>query len=87
MSTIESTPLACRQLVELVTDYLEGALPAPERRRVDRHLAGCDGCSAYLEQMRVTLRALGSIPEETISDEARETLLVVFRDVRRGGVR
>jgi anti-sigma factor RsiW len=83
MSTIENTaPLACRELVELVTDYLEGALPAPERARVDRHLAGCDGCSAYLEQMRVTLRALGSIPEETISDDARETLLVAFRDIR-----
>jgi anti-sigma factor RsiW len=79
MSTIENTkPMPCRELVELVTDYLEGQLPAAVRERVDRHLAGCDGCSAYLEQMRVTLRALGSIPEETISDEARETLVVAF---------
>jgi anti-sigma factor RsiW len=85
MSTIESTPLACKELVELVTDYLEGRLPDAERARVDAHLAGCDGCSAYLEQMRLTLRALGSIPEETISVAARETLLVAFRDVRRGG--
>jgi anti-sigma factor RsiW len=85
MSTIESTPLACKELVELVTDYLEGRLPDAERARIDAHLAGCDGCSAYLEQMRLTLRALGSIPEETISVAARETLLVAFRDVRRGG--
>jgi anti-sigma factor RsiW len=85
MSTIESTPLACKELVELVTDYLEGRLPDAERARVDAHLAGCDGCSAYLDQMRLALRALGSIPEETISAAARERLLVAFRDVRRGG--
>jgi anti-sigma factor RsiW len=85
MSTIENTqPLTCRELVELVTDYLEGAMPAGERARVERHLAACDGCTAYVEQMRLTLRALGKIPEETISERAREELMVVFRDVRRG---
>jgi len=85
MSTIENTqPLACKELVELVTDYLEGSLPAAERARIDRHIAGCDGCSAYIEQMRVTLRALGSIPEETITPQAREALLHAFRDFRAG---
>jgi anti-sigma factor RsiW len=84
MSTIEDTqPITCRELVELVTDYLEGQLPPAERERIERHLAGCDGCTAYVEQMRFTLRALGSIPEETITEGARETLLVAFRDLRR----
>jgi anti-sigma factor RsiW len=80
MSTIESTPLACRELVELVTDYLEGILPPAESARVERHLAGCDGCSAYIEQMRITLRALGRIPEESISIAARDALLHAFHD-------
>ena len=77
--------LTCRELVELVTDYLEGRLSPAERERVDAHLAACDGCTAYIEQMRLTLRALGSIPEETISEQARATLVVAFRDLRRGG--
>jgi anti-sigma factor RsiW len=85
MSTIEDTqPITCRELVELVTDYLEGQLRPGERERIERHLADCDGCTAYIEQMRFTLRALGSIPEETIPEHAREALLVAFRDVRRG---
>jgi anti-sigma factor RsiW len=74
--TVEQIP--CRKLVELVTDYLEGALPADRVAAIDAHLAGCDGCSAYLEQMRFTLRALGHIPEETISEAARRTLMDAF---------
>jgi anti-sigma factor RsiW len=86
MTTIENTPpLACRELVELVTDYFEDRLSPTDRARFERHISGCDACTIYLEQMRLTLRALGSIPEETITGEARETLLVAFRDVRRGG--
>jgi anti-sigma factor RsiW len=88
MTTIQNTPpLACRELVELVTDYFEGRLSPADRARFETHISGCDACTTYLEQMRLTLRALGSIPEETISDHARETLLVVFRDVRRDGAR
>jgi anti-sigma factor RsiW len=75
-------PLACRELVELVTDYLEGRLAAADRERFDAHIAGCDACTAYLEQMRQTLAALGHIPEESISVEAREELLVAFREWR-----
>jgi anti-sigma factor RsiW len=82
MSTIESTPLPCKQLVELVTDYLEGALPPGERARIDAHLAGCDACTTYLDQMRFTLRALGRIPEETISEDARRTLMSAFGERR-----
>ncbi|MEA2397581.1 MAG: hypothetical protein QOK25_1137 [Thermoleophilaceae bacterium] len=72
--------IACRELVELVTDYFEGALSGRDRRRFESHIAGCDGCRTYVEQMRVTSRALGGLTEETISPEAREALLHAFRD-------
>jgi anti-sigma factor RsiW len=75
-------PMACRELVELVTDYLEGRLPPADRERFDAHISGCDACTAYLEQMRQTLIALGHIPEESISVEVREELLVAFREWR-----
>jgi anti-sigma factor RsiW len=71
--------LACQEFVELVTDYLEGALPRRERRRIDAHLHGCDGCSAYLEQMRVTIRTLGALPPEPPDPHTRATLLAAFR--------
>jgi anti-sigma factor RsiW len=76
--------MACRELVELVTDYLEGRLSAADRERFDAHIAGCDACTAYLEQMRQTLAALGRIPEESISDAVREDLLHAFRDWHAG---
>ena len=75
-----SSGIPCQEMVELVTDYLEGALSWRERRRFERHIAGCDGCRAYLEQMRQTLRVLGRLDEETISPEARDALLHAFRD-------
>ena len=74
--------MACRELVELVTDYLEGRLPPADRERFEAHIVGCDACTAYLGQMRQTLNALGRIPEESLSVEAREELLVAFRDWR-----
>jgi len=79
---IGTRDMACRELVELVTDYFEGALSRRDRRRFERHIAGCDHCTAYLEQMRQTLRVLGTLSEETISSEAREALLHAFRDWR-----
>ena len=79
---IGTRDIACRELVELVTDYFEGALSRRDRRRFERHIAGCDHCTAYLEQMRQTLRVLGTLSEETISSEAREALLHAFRDWR-----
>jgi anti-sigma factor RsiW len=82
MSTQAIKPIACKELVELVTDYLEGRLSAADRERFDAHIAGCDACTAYLEQMRLTLAALGHIPEESISAHAREELLVTFREWR-----
>jgi anti-sigma factor RsiW len=74
--------MTCREFVELVTDYLEGRLAAGERETFEAHVALCDGCQAYIEQMRATLTALGRIPEESITPAAREELLHAFRDWR-----
>ncbi|HEX5949556.1 MAG TPA: zf-HC2 domain-containing protein [Actinomycetota bacterium] len=71
--------LTCHEVVELVTDYLEGALPPEVRGRVEEHLALCDGCSTYLEQMRETIRLTGLIREEQIPEEEKQRLLEAFR--------
>jgi anti-sigma factor RsiW len=71
--------LTCQQLVELVTDYLEGALSPAATTRFEEHLASCDGCRSYLEQMQVTLRVMGSIPADSLEGAARERLLTAFR--------
>ena len=78
--TTRADELACNELVELVTAYLEGYLGTAERARFEVHLATCSGCRTYLEQMRMTLRALGHGPEPSISTEAREQLLRLYRD-------
>jgi anti-sigma factor RsiW len=80
MSTISQ--LTCRTFVELVTDYFEGALPRADRKRFERHVAACDGCDAYLEQMRMTLELLGRIDPGEVPPEAQERLLAAFRDWR-----
>ena len=72
--------MTCRELVELVTDYLEGALPDGDRARVEEHLLKCDGCGAYVEQMRQTIRLTGRLGEDDVAPEAREKLLAAFRD-------
>ena len=76
--------MTCRELVERVTEYLEGAMPPAERARLELHLAGCRPCSHYLDQMRKTIDLAGSIPEETVKPKAREDLLAVFRAWKRG---
>jgi anti-sigma factor RsiW len=71
--------MSCRELVELVTDYLEGALAPADRRRFEAHVTECDGCAAYLAQMRDTLRVAGRLREDALPEDAREALLRVFR--------
>jgi anti-sigma factor RsiW len=71
--------ISCQELVELVTDYLEGRLSWSDRRRVENHLAGCEGCTRYLAQMRVTIATTGQLREEDLSDEAKTALLDAFR--------
>ena len=72
--------MACAELVEVITDYLEGKLPARERRRFERHLGACDGCDAYLDQMRTTISLSGRLRVEDVPAELEERLLVAFRD-------
>ena len=74
--------LSCQELVELVTDYLEGALPAEERARFEEHLAPCAGCTRYVEQMRTTLRIAGELTPASLTPEAEEALLAAFRNWR-----
>ena len=76
--------MTCQELVELVTDYFEGTLPAPERERFEFHLSMCDGCTAYLEQMRRTIQVLGRLTVDDIPPEEQENLLELFRDWRGG---
>jgi anti-sigma factor RsiW len=71
--------LTCREFVELVTRYLDGALDADERARFAEHLAICHGCERYLDQFRVTIGTLGSLPAESIPADARDRLLDAFR--------
>jgi anti-sigma factor RsiW len=76
--------MTCQELVELVTDYLEGALEPAELTRFEAHLAVCPGCVTYVEQIRQTIHAVGSLAATEISptDEAR--LLRLFRAWRTG---
>jgi anti-sigma factor RsiW len=75
--------LTCQELVEVVTDYLEGRMPAEQRLLLEEHLAFCDGCQTYLEQMRETIRLSGTLREDDLGPEARDALLRVFRDWKR----
>lgn len=83
-NTSTSDEVVCRELVEPVTPYLEDILPANERAAIDRHLAQCDGCDTYVEQMRQTIRAIGHIPHEPITSRTRDEVLAIFRAWRSG---
>ena len=75
--------MPCRELVELITDYLEDRLSPKDRARFEAHLDQCDACRTYLDQFRQTIRSLGRLPEESLSTQAREALLAAFRDWSR----
>ena len=79
----DNADLTCQELVELVTDYLEGSLSAPQRVRFEEHLAMCTGCRNYLAQMRQTISLLGKLTEESIPPQARDDLLGVFRNWKK----
>jgi anti-sigma factor RsiW len=74
--------LTCHEVIELLSNYIEGALTEYDRRRVDEHLASCDGCATYLEQMRETIRLSGMVTEEQLPDDEKASLLAAFRDWR-----
>jgi anti-sigma factor RsiW len=73
-------PLTCQELVELVTDYLEGALSRADRRRFEQHLDVCPGCVIYVEQIRETVRLTGRLREDDLAPAARDALLAQFRN-------
>jgi len=75
--------LTCKEFVEVITEYPDGTLPPAQMARVDRHLAGCRDCRAYLGQMRQTIKAVGALrdrPDEPVPDETKQRLLRAFRD-------
>jgi anti-sigma factor RsiW len=72
--------LTCKELVELITGYLEGTLRGRQLRRFESHLTACDGCTRYLAQMEATIRATGTLTEEQVPDEQKVVLLAAFRD-------
>jgi predicted anti-sigma-YlaC factor YlaD len=72
--------MTCKELVELVTEYFEEALPLGERMRFEEHLGNCRPCRRYLDQMRKTIRTVGRLEENHLSPQMQVTLLGVFRN-------
>ena len=77
--------ITCRELVELVTEYLEGTLPGHDRMRLQAHLAECPYCEEYIAQMRRTVAALGKLPPEPIDPAREQVLLEAVRGWRSAG--
>ena len=76
--------LTCKELVELVTAYHEGALSTPDRQRFEEHVVFCDGCASYLDGMRRTIEVTGRLTEEDLLPAMERDLLAAFRDWKRG---
>jgi len=79
MLLLRRKDIVCQQAVELVTDYLEGALSRRDRRRFEAHLRSCPNCSAYVEQIKITIALAGSIESEDLTPEARADLTDLYR--------
>ncbi len=76
--------VTCKEFVEVLTEYLDGALGACERAEIERHIVICRGCSTYVEQMRSTIELLGLLAAEDAVDEPDEQLLGLFSEWRAG---
>jgi len=74
--------LVCQEMVELITDYLEDALPRSQRRRFEAHIAGCEHCHEYLDQMRTTIRLTGRLAVEHLTPEMRSEFSALYRSWR-----
>lgn len=79
---LTSHPLVCRDAVELMSDYIEGALSRKNRRRLERHLAECPHCTEYLAQMKFTIAASGSVGPDDLEPEALDEIVDLFRRFR-----
>jgi anti-sigma factor RsiW len=77
--------LVCQEVVEMVTDYLEGTMPRAGRRRLDAHLGGCEHCSEYIAQMRATIRLTGRLRSEDLTPEMRVEFTRLYRSWRATG--
>ena len=84
MLSLRRNDIVCQQAVELVTDYLEGALSRRDRRRFEAHLRACPNCTAYLEQIRITIALTGAVGTDELSPEARRDLSELYRKWRSG---
>lgn len=72
--------MTCKELVELVTDYVEGKLQAVDLARFEEHIATCEGCTTYLNQMRRTIQVMSHVQEESLTSQQWQALLEIFRD-------
>jgi anti-sigma factor RsiW len=80
--SLRSRDIVCKQAVELVTDYLEGALSRADRRRFERHLADCPHCTEYLAQVRMTIELTGSITPEDLPPQVQDEFIALYRQWR-----
>jgi len=80
---LRARKLTCQEVVELVTDYLEGTLSRRDRRRFEAHIAGCEHCTEYLAQLRVTIEETGRLREDDLEPAVLDELLDVFAEWRR----
>jgi anti-sigma factor RsiW len=85
MINLFARPYRCAEIVELVSDYLEGSLSKRQRARFEAHIAGCEHCHAYLDQMRLTIELSGRLDEDDLSDAMRSEFGEVFRRMREEG--
>ncbi|MDQ3513255.1 MAG: zf-HC2 domain-containing protein [Chloroflexota bacterium] len=79
LPAVDADEMTCQELVDLVTDYLEGALDPETRRRFDVHLADCPYCPAYVDQIRLTILAVGAARAEELAPDTCTALLTHFR--------
>ena len=76
---------SCQEMIEVVTNYLDDALPRDERQRFERHLSYCAGCGTYVDQMRETIAQTGMVPrEESLPPALREEIVAQFRNWKQG---
>ena len=76
--------ISCQEVVELVSDYLEQALPADDAALLEQHLNFCDGCVWYVGQVRTTINVVGELRAEDVPEETKAKLMIAFRDWKRG---
>ena len=75
--------ISCREIVQIVNDYVEGVLPVGEREAVELHLNLCDGCTDYLQQLRLSIALTGEVPADALPPELEEELCLAFRSFQR----